>query len=165
MTLHIEYESRKELMFDYSRTAREVAEQILEMERCPLPAQVNLILTDNEEIRRVNAEFRNIAAPTDVLSFPACDFAAPGDFSGVTEDPACLDLDTGELVLGDIMISVDKVYEQAEAYGHSEKREFAFLMAHSMLHLTGYDHMTEQEAEEMEKLQEEALQALGIRRE
>lgn len=165
MTLHIEYESQRELTFDYGQTARAVAEQVLKMEKCPLQAQVNLIVTDNEEIKRVNAEFRNIAAPTDVLSFPACDFETPGDFSAVAEDPACLDLDTGELVLGDIMISVDKVYEQAEAYGHSEKREFAFLVAHSMLHLTGYDHMTPEEAEVMESLQEDALAALGINRE
>lgn len=72
--------------------------------------------------------------------------------------------DTGELVLGDIMISVDKVREQAESYGHSTKREFAFLVAHSMLHLCGYDHMEPEEAEVMEQKQEELLTGLGITR-
>ena len=74
------------------------------------------------------------------------------------------DPDTGELILGDIMISVDKVEEQAESYGHSVRREFAFLVAHSMLHLCGYDHMQEQEAAVMEQKQEKILEGLGITR-
>ena len=74
------------------------------------------------------------------------------------------DPDTGELILGDIIISVDRVKEQAESYGHSQKREFAFLVAHSMLHLCGYDHMEEDEAKVMEAKQEQVLASLGITR-
>lgn len=76
----------------------------------------------------------------------------------------CFEPDTGELLLGDIVISADKVLEQAKEYGHSTKREYAFLLTHSMLHLMGYDHMTEEEAREMERLQEEILTQLDIRR-
>ena len=74
------------------------------------------------------------------------------------------DPDTGELILGDFIISVDRVRDQAESYGHSRKREFAFLVAHSMLHLCGYDHMEPEEAEVMEAKQEQVLASLGITR-
>ena len=80
------------------------------------------------------------------------------------EDESYFDLDTDELLLGDIMISVDKVFAQAEEYGHSVTREFCFLVAHSMLHLLGYDHMTPGEAEVMEAKQAKALKELGITR-
>jgi probable rRNA maturation factor len=80
----------------------------------------------------------------------------------MTED--YFDLESGELCLGDIVISIDKVYEQAQEYGHSLKREYAFLIAHSMLHLLGYDHMAQEEAAIMERKQEEILTRLGITR-
>jgi probable rRNA maturation factor len=134
------------------------------MEECPYDAQVNLVLTDNEEIKRVNTEFRDIQAPTDVLSFPMIDFETPADYSILEEDDSCFDLDTDELLLGDIMISAEKVIAQANEYGHSVKREFCFLVAHSMLHLLGYDHMTPEEAKIMEGKQAQALDALGITR-
>ena len=97
------------------------------------------------------------------MAFPAA--PAPGDFSHVEDDyEDYFDPDSGRLVLGDMIVSAPKVLEQAKAYGHSEKREFAFLIAHSMLHLFGYDHMEEDERVEMEKHQEEILNALEIRR-
>ena len=93
------------------------------------------------------------------------DYGQPADFSGVEEmEASYFDPDSGELILGDIIISVDRVKEQAISYGHSEKREFAFLIAHSMLHLCGYDHMEEAEAKIMEAKQEEVLQKLHITR-
>jgi probable rRNA maturation factor len=76
----------------------------------------------------------------------------------------CFDPETGELVLGDIMVSVEKVMEQAEAYGHSRERELAFLIAHSMLHLCGYDHMDEQERLRMEQRQDDILSGKGYHR-
>lgn len=92
-------------------------------------------------------------------------YETPGDFSFLEEDSEdCFDPDSGELLLGDIVISADKVAAQAEEYGHSRRREYAFLIAHSMLHLMGYDHMTPEDAAEMERLQEEILQQLGISR-
>ena len=162
MTIQIDYETDRELDIDYARLADMVADKILDSENCPYEASVNLVLTDNEEIKRVNSEFRFIGAPTDVLSFPMIPFEKPADYSIIEDKDEYFDLDTGELLLGDVMISVDKVWSQAEEYGHSVKREYAFLIAHSMLHLFGYDHMEEEEAKVMEQKQNEVLEQLGI---
>ena len=164
MTLQIDYETDREIGIEYEELAKKVVQKVLDMEGCPYDAQVNLVLTDNEEIQRVNTEFREIAAPTDVLSFPMIPFETPADYAIVEEDESYFDLDTDELLLGDIMISVDKVYAQAEEYGHSTEREFSFLFAHSMLHLLGYDHMEPDEAAVMEAKQAKALEDLGITR-
>jgi probable rRNA maturation factor len=164
MTIQIEYETDLELGIDYDALAHEVADQVLDMENCPYEASVNLVLTDNEEIKRVNTEFRQIERETDVLSFPMIPFEEPAGYDIVEEDDSYFDMDSGELLLGDIMISVEKVFAQAEEYGHSVKREFCFLIAHSMLHLLGYDHMTPEEAAVMEQKQSAALDALGITR-
>ena len=164
VTIEYECETDFDLGLDCPARAKMVAEKVLDMEKCPWDAQVNLVLTDNEEIQRVNTEFREIAAPTDVLSFPMIPFETPADYAIVEEDESYFDLDTDELLLGDIMISVDKVFAQAEEYGHSVTREFCFLVAHSMLHLLGYDHMTPEEAVVMENKQRTALDELGITR-
>lgn len=164
VTIEYECETDFDLGLDCPALAKMVAEKVLDMEKCPWDAQVNLVLTDNEEIQRVNTEFREIAAPTDVLSFPMIPFETPADYAIVEEDESYFDLDTDELLLGDIMISVDKVFAQAEEYGHSVTREFCFLVAHSMLHLLGYDHMTPEEAVVMENKQRTALDELGITR-
>lgn len=164
MTLQIDYETDREIGIEYEELAKKVVQKVLDMEGCPYDAQVNLVLTDNEEIQRVNTEFREIPAPTDVLSFPMIPFETPADYAFVEEDQSYFDLDTDELLLGDIMISVDKVFAQAEEYGHSVTREFCFLVAHSMLHLLGYDHMTPEEAVVMENKQRTALDELGITR-
>ena len=164
MTLQIDYETDREIGIEYEELAKKVVQKVLDMEGSPYDAQVNLVLTDNEEIQRVNTEFREIAAPTDVLSFPMIPFETPADYAIVEEDESYFDLDTDELLLGDIMISVDKVFAQAEEYGHSVTREFCFLVAHSMLHLLGYDHMTPEEAVVMENKQRTALDELGITR-
>ena len=153
MTFCVENETEKELPFDVEEVAGKVMEAALEQEGCPYEASIELLLTDNEGIHAMNREFRNIDRPTDVLSFPNEDSV---------ED--YFDPETGELCLGDIVISIDKVYEQAQEYGHAPLREFAFLVAHSMLHLLGYDHMEPDEAEVMEAKQEEILTKLGITR-
>ena len=164
MTIQIEYETERKLEIPYEKLAEKVASHILELEECPYEISVNLVITDNEEIRKVNAEFRLIDAPTDVLSFPMIPFEKPADYSVIDEKDEYFDLDTDELLLGDVMISVDRVYSQAQEYGHSIAREFSFLFAHSMLHLLGYDHMTPEEAAVMEKKQAKALDDLGITR-
>ena len=165
MTLNLEDEYGLELGIDYEGTARLVISQVLEEEGCPYEAEVNLLLTSNEEIHRMNREYRDVDRPTDVLSFPQVEYESPVDFSWAeAHERDCFDPDTGELILGDIIISVDRVAEQAESYGHSPKREFAFLVAHSMLHLSGYDHMESEEAKVMEAKQEKVLQKLGITR-
>lgn len=165
MTLFLENETDKIFAFDAEETARQVIEGVLDMEECPYETQVNVLLTDNEGIREYNREYRSIDRETDVLSFPNLEFETPGVYEVEEEQEAdCFDPDTGELILGDIIISVDRVAEQAESYGHSPKREFAFLVAHSMLHLSGYDHMESEEAKVMEAKQEQVLQKLGITR-
>ena len=165
MTLLYEDEYGKEWPFDPEKLADKVIEACLDYENCPYEVQVNLLLTGNEEIKEMNRDFRQIDSATDVLSFPLLSYEKPADFSHVEEEEAdSFDPESGELMLGDIVISGDKVIFQAEAYGHSVEREFAFLVAHSMLHLCGYDHMTEEEAKEMERRQEEILTGLSITR-
>ena len=165
MTILVENVAEREPDFDYEEVIKAVIEKIVETENCPYEIEVNVLLTGNAEIQEANRNFRDIDRPTDVLSFPMVDYNSPTDFSLVDESPECyLNPETDELVLGDIMISVDKVYEQAEEYGHSSKREFAFLIAHSMLHLLGYDHMEDEERVVMETKQEAVLEALGITR-
>ena len=167
MTSYVETEVDMAIAFDFDikEITDLVMNQVLDMENCPYEATVNLLLTDNETIREFNKQHRDIDSPTDVLSFPNIYFETPGDFNYAEESEYdCFDPDSGELILGDIIISAEKVRAQAESYGHSEKREFAFLVAHSMLHLCGYDHMTEQEASIMEQKQDEALNILGITR-
>lgn len=165
MSLAIEKEAEVTFDFDYETLAKDVISFTMEHEHFPFEAEISLTLTDNEGIWKVNKEFREIDRPTDVLSFPMLEYDVPEDFSQIenqTED--CFNPDTGEILLGDIIISVDKVREQAEEYGHSIQREFAFLIVHSMLHLFGYDHMEEQEAAVMEGKQREILECLNILR-
>lgn len=164
MTLNLDKEFPGEISFDYEETAKQVISAALDWEDCPYEAEVSLVLTTDEDIRSTNAQFRKIDRVTDVLSFPMIDFETPGDFSFLEEREDALDPDSGELVLGDIMIAIPRMREQANTYGHSEIREYAFLIAHSMLHLMGYDHMTEEEAAIMEEKQEAILEHLGIRR-
>lgn len=165
MTLYLENETEYRVPFSGEEVARLVCEAVLEEEGCPYEVQVNVVLTDNEGIRELNRECRGIDKETDVLSFPNVDFQEAGVFD-IDEDCEAdyFDPDTGELVLGDIMISADRLRSQAESYGHSVKREFAFLVAHSMLHLCGYDHMEEAAGTLMERKQEEILTRLGITR-
>lgn len=163
MTIQLEYETDVQIEVEYSLVAKIVADKVLETEEFPYEAEINLVITDNEEIKRVNEEFRDIHAPTDVLSFPMIPFAVPADYDVIEEDiNSYVDPDSEEIVLGDIMISAEKVIEQAREYGHSQKREFAFLVAHSMLHLLGYDHMAPEEAAVMEEKQRNILDMLGI---
>lgn len=166
MTFCVESETKRTLPFDVEKIAALVIGETLSFEACPYEAEVDVLLTDSEAIHAMNREFRGIDRPTDVLSFPNVDYEAPADFSGieaVAED--YFNPESGELCLGDIVVNVDKVYEQALEYGHSPLREYAFLIAHSMLHLLGYDHMERNEAAVMEAKQDEILKRLGITRE
>ncbi|SEW27494.1 rRNA maturation RNase YbeY [[Clostridium] fimetarium] len=163
MTINIEYETEIELNIPYEDIIKSVINESIDYEKCPYEAEVNVILTDNNEIHQINKEHRAVDSPTDVLSFPMVDYENPSDFEGIEDKSEdYFNPDTGELMLGDIVISVEKVIEQAQQYGHSIKRELAFLVAHSMMHLFGYDHMVPAEAEIMEAKQNEVLNNLGI---
>lgn len=165
MTFYVENESEATFPFDVEELTQQVAEAVLDAEGCPYEAEVNVLITDNEGIRLYNREYRKVDKETDVLSFPNVPFRKEADFAVAEEYEAdCFQPDSGELILGDIILSADRIYSQAESYGHSVKREFAFLVAHSMLHLCGYDHETPAEAEVMERKQNEILNGLGITR-
>lgn len=165
MTFYVENDTECVLPFDPEEIVKKVAEDILSQEQCPYEAQVNVLLTDDEGIRTYNKTYRNMDKPTDVLSFPNLDYDTPADFDKVSEHEAdYFDPESGELLLGDIIISVDRLKSQALEYGHSMLREFAFLTAHSMLHLCGYDHMEPEEAAVMEQKQRDSLDRLSITR-
>ena len=178
MRLFLEDEGALDLKLPYEELATKVADAVLDYEKCPYEAQVELLLTMNEEIRQMNLEFRGIDRATDVLSFcrrcperyrikrsmEMTEFPSPADYAYLDTDDSSFDPETGELMLGNIVISKERAKEQAEEYGHSVEREFAFLIAHSMLHLLGYDHMEDEERLVMEKKQREVLEMLGITR-
>lgn len=164
MSLFIEEESELKLPVDVEETATLVVEAALDYIGCPYETEVNLLLTGEEEIHEMNNQFRQIDRATDVLSFPMLEFDEAGDFEKFEDIDEVFDPESGELLLGDIVICKEKVVQQAEAYGHSIRREFAFLIAHSMLHLFGFDHMVEEEREEMEAKQREILERIHILR-
>ncbi|MBR5712581.1 MAG: rRNA maturation RNase YbeY [Lachnospiraceae bacterium] len=165
MAFYFESEWEGEAFPDCENVLSQVFEKACDYVRCPYECSVNMLLTDNEAIHSMNKEFRGIDRATDVLSFPMVDYAEPGNFDGLEEHTEeYFEPDSGELLLGDIVISVEQARLQAKEYGHSLKREMAFLTAHSMLHLFGYDHEDDSEREEMERMQDEILTQLGIGR-
>ena len=164
MTVYIENEQEKEISFGYEELLNKVISYTIEREKCPYEAEVSVVITDDRAIHETNLEFRGMDKSTDVLSFPMCTYSVPGDFSEL-EKQDVFHPETGELLLGDIMISYDHVQSQAQEFGHSEVREMAFLTVHSMLHLFGYDHETEAERRIMEEKQKVILDELGITRE
>lgn len=167
MTFYVENETDETFEFDIEKLIEELTLKVLKSEKVKYKnVTLNVLFTDNEGIKVINSEFRNIDKETDVLSFPAIPFEKPGDFNVIKGCEAdYFDSDTKELILGDIMISLERAHSQAEEYGHSFRREVAFLITHSLLHLLGYDHMTDDERLVMEKKQEAVLKALKITRE
>ena len=154
-------QDKEEWTSELEELVMSVCEKALDSEECDFDAQISLTLVDNEAIREINNEQRGIDRATDVLSFPMLEFDENGD---------CLDVDyemDGDFViLGDIVISMERAREQSIEYGHSFKREIAFLVAHSMLHLLGYDHVDDPVGEKiMFEKQENILTDLGITRE
>lgn len=164
MTYNIDLEVEFNTDFDYEDVYHRVVDTVLDKYDCPYECEVSLILMDNDSIHEINKESRGIDSETDVLSFPNLSFTIPGNFDSFEDSIDCYEPDSGELLLGDIVISVDRVISQANEFGHSVLREYAFLIAHSMLHLIGYDHMEEDERVEMEKQQTEIMNTLGINR-
>lgn len=165
MTILLENEADIDCELDYKEIAEQVVNAALDYVKCPYECQINILLTDNAGIQMTNQHMRGMDAPTDVLSFPMIPFKSEADFSIVEEDVAAyFDADSGELLLGDIMISLEQMMSQAKEYNHSVKREYAFLLAHSMLHLSGFDHMEKEEQLRMEEMQEAILQSIGYTR-
>ena len=139
--------------YGLKRLLRRAVVETLAYEGFHNPCQVSLTFTDNEGIRMLNRDYRQIDRETDVLSFPLT------DFEGSEEPPA----DEPQVMLGDIVLSLEKAQSQAEEYGHSFEREAAFLCVHSMLHLLGYDHVNSEEEDlEMRRRQREILSRMGL---
>jgi probable rRNA maturation factor len=130
----------------------------LEFEGFDTPCEINVTLTDNDNIKDINRQFRNIDAATDVLSFPMLDMQD----GRLTSTEGDMDLDNGLLLLGDIVISLERALQQAEEYGHSFMREVAFLTSHGIFHLLGYDHMDSEQEKNMFGRQEAVLEKLGF---
>lgn len=164
MTLFME-EGQVELPIEYESLVRETIECCIDYVNCPYEAEVNVIVTTNDIIHEINMEQRGIDRATDVLSFPMVEWTGIGAFDELEEQFECFNPDSGELMLGDIIISSEKIIEQAKEYGHSLERECSFLIAHSMLHLFGYDHIEEDDRLLMEQAQKEVMKVIGITRE
>lgn len=165
MTIFVEDESGYTFDFSIKEQLDKLAAYVTDRVGCPYEIEVSVTLVDKEEIHRLNKEFRDVDAPTDVLSFPMMEYGEPADFEGEEfVQSMALSMETDELVLGDIVLCVPVICEQAKEYGHSELREFSFLVVHSLLHLYGYDHIEEEERIVMEKLQKEIMDELQIYR-
>jgi len=141
--------------FEYTDLLEKIAIKVLESEGFKTNCEISVSIVDEEEIKDINSQFRGIDKVTDVLSFPQLTFCED-EHMGINE--------SGEIILGDIVICLDKAKKQAEEYGHSLQREVGFLTAHSMLHLLGYDHMEESEEKIMFEKQEIVLTCLDIKR-
>ncbi len=164
MTINFEDEAKLDFDFDLKETAEKVIEAALDHIGLKYEVTLSLLVTDENTIKSINAKNRQIDNVTDVLSFPAMEFDVPGDFSKADNDPLLFDPESGELILGDVVINAARVRSQAADFGHSELREYSFLLVHSILHLSGYDHETEEEEEVMTSLQKDILNELGIMR-
>ncbi len=162
MTINIDFDTEKKLDLDFEAIIRDIIAAAIEYEHCPYECELSVMITDDDGIHELNRETRGIDRPTDVLSYPMIDWARPADFDAIDEDDDDIfNPDSGELLLGDIVLNQDRIASQAAEYGHPERRELAFLVAHSMLHLFGYDHMEDEERIEMERRQKEILEGRG----
>jgi len=166
MTLIMQEENVPEFDFDVFATAEATVNKTLSLAGFDLDSEVSLSFVSGEEIRELNKNYRGVDSVTDVLSFPLIDLDPSRAYSEVIslDDYDIVDPDTGEVMLGDIVVCEEKVRSQASEYGHSVKREFAFLVCHSTLHLIGYDHIDEAERSVMEEMQKKIMEELSISR-
>lgn len=166
MTIYLEDETQ---FFEKYPAIYEKVEAVitrcLDVEEVPYETEVSLTMVDLDTIHEINMTHREVDRPTDVLSFPQIAPKAIGviDWDNI-DFASCTNYDTEEIMLGDIIICDERAREQAESYGHSLEREICFLVAHSMFHLLGYDHMTSEEEKVMVEKQESVLQYLSILR-
>lgn len=160
-----EYGREFDIGIDADVLCGQLLDSALDYLDCEYEAECSLVITTQDDIRDYNLANRNIDSATDVLSFPAIDFPAPCDYSIIDEeDFTQFNPDTGHMMLGDIVISYEHVIRQAKEYGHTVKRELSFLILHSILHLFGYDHITDEDRLIMENVQKDILTNMGITR-
>ena len=159
-------QDKLEVTEDFIERLSNVCDFSLKEEGVECQYQISLLFVDNEEIREINNETRNIDRATDVLSFPMLDFEDKKVFNEMylNYDFDETFKDGDELILGDMVLSLERALEQSEEYGHSYERVVSYLVVHSILHLLGYDHMEEDDKKRMRKREEEILNKLQIRR-
>ncbi len=158
MAIYIENESR--VVFDFNNidaVIKKAIKAVFKDKNLPEELDVNVLITTPKSIQTINRENRDVDSVTDVLSFPYFDYEEPGVFDEEISEEE-------ENILGDIIICASKIKEQAKKYGHSQKRELAFLIVHSMLHLIGYDHMEEKDAELMQSEERRFMEIINIKR-
>lgn len=151
---------------DLKSLIEEIVDYSLKQEKVEIPYEVSVIFVDNEEIRNINRDTRNIDRATDVLSFPMLEYEEKKVFKEcyLNHEFSPVDLDDGNLVLGDIVLSLERAMEQSNEFNHSFQREVCYLVIHSVLHLLGYDHMEEDDKVIMRKREEEILSQFSITR-
>jgi len=159
-------QEKLEVTEDLINKITEVSKFALKEEGVTEEYQISLLFVDNEEIRQINKETRNIDRETDVLSFPMLDFengkVYKDMYIGFEFDETYKD--GNELVLGDMVLSLEKAKEQSIEFEHSYEREVCYLVIHSILHLLGYDHMIEEDKVKMRSREEEILKKFNIER-
>lgn len=153
---HEVYISREVIGLGHNESAgliKKAVKMALDAEGIDVPCIISVMLTDDEGIQTVNRDFRGVDRATDVLSFPLNELS-PGEFD---EDMCERDMDSGAVMLGDMMISIPRCEEQGEEFGHGYKREIMYLTVHSVLHLLGYDHIDEGEMKAQMRAREKAI--------
>lgn len=157
MTIWIDNQTENTIFENYENILKDIVKACIKEEKYPENVEVSISIVDNEEIQNLNNEFRNINKSTDVLSFPMLKFENNNLGLDDKKIHDSINMDTNEIVLGDIIISIEKAIEQANELGHSLQREVAFLTAHSMFHLMGYDHENILDENIMKQKQENVL--------
>lgn len=150
--------------FDYKKIGTDTVNAALSELSFPFESEVSVTITDDDGIHEMNKEFRGIDSPTDVLSFPLIQFDISKPYSEYEKNIDDLNPDTGDIMLGDIVLNINRIKLQAKDFGHSVEREYSFLICHSMLHLLGYDHIEEEDRLKMEDKQTKIMERLGIKR-
>lgn len=159
-------QDKLEVKEDFIKGLEEVIEFALKEEEVDIECEVSLVFVDNNEIKNINNNTRKVNKETDVLSFPMLEYEDKKVFKEVYKNYkfSSSDFDGDELVLGDIVLSLEKALEQSMEFNHSYEREASYLVVHSVLHLLGYDHMNDEEKQVMRKREEEILTKLNINR-
>ena len=159
-------QNRIDFSLKNEKIIRDIIDYTLREEGVNVDYEISVILIDNEEIKKINNEMRNINKVTDVLSFPMLEYPEGMVYKEIYKGNKFQDifLDEGKLVLGDIALSLERAKEQSIEFGHSFIRECSYLTIHSVLHLLGYDHMIEEDKVIMRKREEEILNKFNINR-
>ncbi|MGL5820651.1 MAG: rRNA maturation RNase YbeY [Sarcina sp.] len=159
-------QEKYEVTKEFEELLKETIELALSEEKVDLPCEISLVFVDNNSIKEINAETRNIDKATDVLSFPMLDYAEGKVYKDIYLDKKfdSTYFDGDDLVLGDIVLSLERADEQRVDFNHSFNRECCYLVVHSVLHLLGYDHMEEDDKKEMRNREEEILLKLNMTR-